>query len=103
VPVLKDEGSLSTGERPRPEMNSARNPHGSGAEIRDTVTLGNILKIYYSEPHKYLLVTNITKFRGTAPSGCIYLFRWDWGLNSELALCKAGPVPLETHLQSILL
>jgi hypothetical protein len=33
----------------------------------------------------------------------IYLFWWDWHLNSELCACKAGalPLPLESHLQSI--
>jgi hypothetical protein len=27
----------------------------------------------------------------------------DWGLNSGLCTCKAGAVPLEPHLQSVLL
>jgi hypothetical protein len=30
-------------------------------------------------------------------------FWWDWGLNSGLCTCKAGAVPLEPHLHSILL
>jgi hypothetical protein len=30
-------------------------------------------------------------------------FWWDWGLNSRLHTCKAGSLPLEPNLQSILL
>jgi hypothetical protein len=31
----------------------------------------------------------------------IYLFWWEWGLNSGLHGCKAGVLPLESHLQSV--
>jgi hypothetical protein len=32
-----------------------------------------------------------------------FFFWWDWGLNSGLCSCKAGILPLEPLLQSILL
>jgi hypothetical protein len=31
------------------------------------------------------------------------LFWWNWGLNSRFCACKPGTLPLEPHLQSILL
>jgi hypothetical protein len=33
----------------------------------------------------------------------LFFFWWTWGLNSQLCTCKAGALPLEAHLQSILL
>jgi hypothetical protein len=33
----------------------------------------------------------------------LFFFWWDWGLNSGHHVCKAGILPLEPHLQSILL
>jgi hypothetical protein len=32
-----------------------------------------------------------------------FFFLWNWSLNSGLCTCKAGALPLEPHLQSILL
>jgi hypothetical protein len=32
-----------------------------------------------------------------------FFFKWDWGLNLGLSACTAGVLPLESHLQSILL
>jgi hypothetical protein len=32
-----------------------------------------------------------------------YFFWWDWGLNSELCICKAATLLLEPHLQHMLL
>jgi hypothetical protein len=32
-----------------------------------------------------------------------FFFKWDWSLNSGLCACKAVVLPLESHLQSILL
>jgi hypothetical protein len=33
----------------------------------------------------------------------LFFFLWDWGFNSGLHTCKAGAVPLEPHLQPILI
>jgi hypothetical protein len=33
----------------------------------------------------------------------LIFFEWDWSLNSRLSTCKAGTLPLEPHLQYILL
>jgi hypothetical protein len=35
-------------------------------------------------------------------SECYFFFSWDCGLNSGFHFCKAGALPLEPHLQSIL-
>jgi hypothetical protein len=35
--------------------------------------------------------------------GMIFVFWWEWGLNSGLCACKAGTLLLEPHLQSTLL
>jgi hypothetical protein len=35
--------------------------------------------------------------------GFLFVFWWDWSLNSELHTYKAGALPLEPHLQFILL
>jgi hypothetical protein len=32
----------------------------------------------------------------------IFFFLWAWGLKSGLHACKAGTLPLKSHLQSIL-
>jgi hypothetical protein len=50
-------------------------------------------------------IINNYLFKKHISSTChvIVLFRWDWGLNSELCDCKAGALPLELHVQSVLL
>jgi hypothetical protein len=39
----------------------------------------------------------------TPPLYLFLFFWWDWSLNSELHTCKTGALPLEPHLQSLLL
>jgi hypothetical protein len=62
----------------------------------------------YFEDGPVAVTSSGGRARGLAPALSLFLSfflffsEWDWGLNSELWVCKAGVLLLEPHLQSFL-
>jgi hypothetical protein len=75
----------------------------TGTVAASTQPSDKILKFRFIQPTGCSLHTEIQGYLDDFCYCYLFIFLWDGSLNQGLCICKAGALPLETQLQSIML